>query len=289
MVPAHKDKAAYFFGIWDPTICAIDIGEQHGKVLEGMGHRLGKRRVIFPEEAFFLISRGLMGCVDTCGALMHVNEAFQVFSEEVADEYIWTYTKAKAKGFYPRRPRGREMLKPLLANQTFPAYISLELWTELPPSTREPIPQEGNATASQTRAYPLGFPYPYRHPERTPKYVVAVHRATDPFGHGPMSYGREKPLTAHAVVEDDRVSFMEFFPATLNELAGNRKSPFEKLARDIPEGDEERRKALYGEDYDIYGARDTWPPDPSECHPDFPCIPYKHPGEPLYAQGSEKE
>jgi len=110
--------AAYYFGYWDRSLGVVDIGEQQGKLLEGMGHRIGNRRVLFPEEAFFLIERGLMGCVAEDGALMSIDDARDFFSEFVEVDVMIVYRKAKLQGLHVRRPKGREMAHPIVANSS---------------------------------------------------------------------------------------------------------------------------------------------------------------------------
>ncbi|GAB5371497.1 hypothetical protein AAMO2058_001585000 [Amorphochlora amoebiformis] len=64
------DKPAFYFGRWDYALGVIDIGDQYGKALEGLGYRMGNRKVLFPEEALYLVERGLLAVTDNQGAIL---------------------------------------------------------------------------------------------------------------------------------------------------------------------------------------------------------------------------
>mmetsp|Transcript_34050 Transcript_34050/g.47431 ORF Transcript_34050/g.47431 Transcript_34050/m.47431 type:complete len:139 (-) Transcript_34050:206-622(-) len=112
-----------------------------------------------------------------------------------------------------------------------------------------------------------------------------------------MGYTRDLCPTnlVHAVTTKGDAHFLEFHHSNILKHMGrgsssssSHKSSLDSLIRDLPEKNKQLRDEE-DDSYDIFKPRTKWPPDPEECHPEFPNIPYKKHGDPIYKYGSEKE
>uniref|UniRef100_A0A6V3K0X4 Uncharacterized protein n=1 Tax=Lotharella globosa TaxID=91324 RepID=A0A6V3K0X4_9EUKA len=134
------------------------VSDQNFKIFEGLGIRLGGRRVIFPEDALYLIEQGALACLDVDRVLMTYNEAVHVLLPYI-DPYCYeAYRSGKKMGLHVRRARGHEFEIPTRSNFTNPNCVTFELWRRVPASIM------GSSKAAKRRR---------QLPE--PDYAVSVH------------------------------------------------------------------------------------------------------------------